>query len=352
MGSVFGSVRATGKPQLRIFGIPVRIEPVFVVIVLLLGLGPGTDATLLAGWTVIVFASVLLHELGHAFAFRAFGARPSIVLYGLGGVTSGRSPERRWQSVVVSLAGPVPPLLLVGLPAYVLADSDWARASDHRYVLLHMAVWVNLWWGLVNLLPLLPLDGGHVAEEFVGPRPARILTIVVAVPIAVYAVREDVPFGAFLAGLCAFQAWKQLRAPQPPPENPWFAGARLAVSGEGGRALPRLVDAALAGPAPPAAVAAVGDAGLAPPLADRILEVPGERPPVAVAEIAGGLLNAGRPGPAALVAGRLARDPRSPALREWAAAAAAAAWRQAGDTERASQWDAVAAELVDPPRST
>jgi Zn-dependent protease len=356
---VFGPVRASGKPQLRLFGVPIRIEPVFFVIIVLLGIGPGTDATLLAGWVAIVFFSVLLHELAHAVAFMAFGSKPSIILYGLGGVTTAEAPARRWQSIVVSLAGPVVPLVLVGLPALVAAESEWARESEHQWVLLHMAVWVNVWWGLVNLLPLVPLDGGHVAEEIVGPKAARVLTIVIAVPIAVYAVRQDVPFGAILAGLCAYQAWGQLRGPQRAagraaehsmsltvaPDRRWADGARLFAAGRADDALAALAAAAHAEPPPPPAVVMIGDSGLAAPLVERLLASPGERPPVAVAEIASGLLSAGRHRAAADVAERLARDPRSPALREWAGSAAALAWEGAGDPERAARWAAWAAEL-------
>ena len=324
---MFGAARPTGRPQLRLFGIPIRIEPVFIIVVVLLGIGPGTDATLLAGWIVIVFASVLLHELGHAAAFVAFGSKPSIILYGLGGVTTARAPTRRWQSVVVSLAGPVLPLVLIGLPAIVLAESDWAAASDNREVLVRMVVWVNVWWGLINLLPLLPLDGGHVFEQFLGPRMARVLTIVVAIPIAIYAFRQQLPFGAVIAAMCGFQAWQQLRAPAAaasgasenarPPER-WVTGAHLASSGQPEAALQTLVEAALAGPPWPPALMVVGDNGLAPALAARLLQLPGERPPVAAAEIASGLLVAGRHEQGILVAEQLAADTRSGPLQEWA----------------------------------
>ena len=323
---MFGNVRPTGAPQLRLFGIPIRIEPVFLLIIVILGIGPGADATLLVGWVVIVFVSILGHELGHAVAFLAFGSKPSIVLYGLGGVTTARTPPRRWQSVVVSLAGPVPPLVLLGLPALILSGSDWAQASDHREVLLRMVVWVNVWWGLVNLLPLLPLDGGHVAEEFVGPRVARILTIVVAVPVAVYAFQQDLIFAAGLALLLGYQAWRELRpaeqrrAEAAAADGAWVAGLRLAAAGNRAEAIPVLVDAARAGPPSPAVVGALAAGALAPEVVEQLLAEPGERPPVAAAEIAGGLLAAGHRDQATRVAALLATDPRSPALQEWAAA--------------------------------
>ena len=74
-----------------------------------------------------------------------------------------------------------------------------------------------------------------------------------------------------------------------------------------------------AGGTPAAArLVAAADAGLAPALAERLLELPGERPPIAVAEIASGLLAAGRQEAGVMVAERLAADTRSAPLQEWA----------------------------------
>src|SRR5919199_1626135 len=74
-------------PSFRVAGIPVRIDLTFLMMAFLLGWGARTGGLLLA-WMVIVTASVLLHELGHAFAFRRFGQEPQILLQGLGGLTS------------------------------------------------------------------------------------------------------------------------------------------------------------------------------------------------------------------------------------------------------------------------
>jgi Zn-dependent protease len=326
---VFGTVHPSGRPQLRLFGIPIRVEPIFLLIVVLLGLGPGFDVTLLIGWVAIVVVSILVHELGHAFAFLAFGSRPSIVLYGLGGVTSGAAPERRWQSVIVSLAGPLLPFVLMGAPAIVLSATDWAEATDHREILLRMVVWVNVWWGLLNLLPLLPLDGGHVAEEFIGARAARVLTIVVAVPLGIYAFSEDLPFAAVLAFLCGYQAWQQLRhardeaAPSrsvDPNADPWTVGVRLIGSGHRDAAVTAFVRAALIGPPPAGVLDVLVAARIVPEVVGLVLAQPGDRPPVAAAEVAGGLLAAGHRTEGTQVAALLAGDPRSPALQEWAAA--------------------------------
>jgi hypothetical protein len=86
--------------QFRVSGIPVRVEPIFIGVMALLGWA--NDHT---GFEILVFmavggGSILLHELGHATAHKSFGAHPSITLTGFGGYTQGppqprgRSPAR------------------------------------------------------------------------------------------------------------------------------------------------------------------------------------------------------------------------------------------------------------------
>ena len=62
-------------PRLQVAGIPVRIEPTFFLVLVLLGLPQPWFHVV--SWVVIATASVLLHELGHAVAFRAYGVKPS-----------------------------------------------------------------------------------------------------------------------------------------------------------------------------------------------------------------------------------------------------------------------------------
>lgn len=148
-------------------------------------------------WVPLVFVSILWHELGHAFAMRQFGYTPSIELYGMGGRTMwgagprNPSPQRR---IVVSLAGPFNGFLLGGVVfgvALLLGDGQhWAV----EYAIT-MALWVNVGWGLVNLVPMLPWDGGHVMEGVFdlltkgkGRRPAAIVTIVIAIGLGLTAL--------------------------------------------------------------------------------------------------------------------------------------------------------------------
>jgi Zn-dependent protease len=195
----------------RIAGIPVRIDPSFLVIVVLLGWGARAGALLVA-WVAVVTASVLLHELGHAVAFRRYGQRPQILLQGMGGLTTGSGeplPPRR--DVVVSLAGPLTGLVLLGLPALLVSRSSTDLSSTWKAVLADV-VFVNLAWSILNLLPVLPLDGGRVSAAVwalatggEGQRQAHLLSAVVAGAGAALAFSRGYLFGAFFAGFfCAY----------------------------------------------------------------------------------------------------------------------------------------------------
>lgn len=148
----------------RLAGIPIRIEPAFVLVLGFLGLaGRGT---LLAAieWILLAGISILLHELGHAAAYRRFGIQPRIRLWSFGGLTYGErvSPAR---SIIVSVAGPVTGLLVGAVVVAVSAvvGSVMPTPSPEFDEVVADLLYINVGWSLFNLLPVLPLDGGNVA---------------------------------------------------------------------------------------------------------------------------------------------------------------------------------------------
>jgi Zn-dependent protease len=386
-----------GRPHFMLFGIPVRVEPGFWVVALLLGYYPGTTVGLLVAWVAIVFVSILLHELGHALAFVAFGDRPAILLHPFGGLTFGRSRRKRWESVAVSLAGPLSALFLLGVPALVLQHSDWALESIDRENLVRLVVWVNVGWSVFNLLPILPLDGGHVAQELTGLRTARVISIVTAVPVALWAFSTRLSFAGIVVLLFGYQNLMALRAKprtapgaggtggtgggpltlhvprpgegrpapasgsrggpaSPPPASlpstdgstspgaprldalpePWRTATAALAEGNTVSGL-RLMEAAfLGGPAPDLVVAQnVADAGVATRLAQRLLSA-GPEGVRAATDLQHHLHYAGRPAAAALVGERIAADGRVD--RATVAFDTATAWSAAGDGDRAVRW--------------
>jgi hypothetical protein len=100
--------------ETRVLGIPFRIELPFILVLGELGYVGGRSAVAAAEWIVLGGLSIAVHELGHAFPFRAFGVAPRIRLHGWGGETHGATltPAR---DVVVSAAGPLTGLAIDGV---------------------------------------------------------------------------------------------------------------------------------------------------------------------------------------------------------------------------------------------
>jgi Zn-dependent protease/predicted transcriptional regulator len=128
------------------------------------------------GFFLLLFASVLLHEFGHALTAARYGIRTrDIVLYPIGGVARlERMPEDPRQELVVALAGPaVNVLIAAALILWLavagalapLADMDWTRGP-----LLERLVVVNIFLVLFNLIPAFPMDGGRVLRAVLAMR--------------------------------------------------------------------------------------------------------------------------------------------------------------------------------------
>lgn len=172
-----------------------------------------------------VFVSVLVHELGHAFTFRAFGRQPSVVLHGLGGVTSAVGPAlSRGKDVLVTIAGSASQIILLGLPAARLRNPLAIRyQSEVIYNALGDLAFVSLAWGFLNLVPVLPLDGGRVLArtlELFSRNSAKIahgISAVVAAGGAAWGFLNNEPFiglmSVMLIGLNARGFREQQEAP-------------------------------------------------------------------------------------------------------------------------------------------
>src|SRR5512147_2767030 len=100
--------------ELKLGSIPLRVQGWFVMMAVMLGGANERDPAKLALWVAIVFVSVVVHELGHAFMGMAFGLVPRIDLHGMGGTTSFQErpggPQQATfgagRRIAISLAGP------------------------------------------------------------------------------------------------------------------------------------------------------------------------------------------------------------------------------------------------------
>jgi stage IV sporulation protein FB len=218
-----------GDLHFRLFGFPVRVHPFFWLVTLILGLGGGDRQVRpleLVIWIAVVFVSILVHELGHAFVQRFFGGHPWITLYGFGGLASCADCDRRpWSQILISLAGPIAGFLLAGIVVAILFASgrltgftlDWMPVMWREFpsFTAEEVVWrllvVNIIWGLVNLLPIYPLDGGQVARQLFLLGRSRNATLyslylsaAVAVVVAGYALMNQEFYVAIMFGLLAY----------------------------------------------------------------------------------------------------------------------------------------------------
>jgi membrane-associated protease RseP (regulator of RpoE activity) len=174
-----------------------RVHPLFWVSCALLGVRyyhdpEGVGVGMFIFWMAAAFMCLLLHELGHVAAARLFGGRPRVFLGGLGGRTLGAEWLSRWRRVVVLLAGPLVTFLIVGVlfaftamtfPAWI-KERGWGDAVANGWYVL---TWCNFCWGVLNLLPLWPLDGGQIAcatAEGLAGRRGVSLALLVSVAVA------------------------------------------------------------------------------------------------------------------------------------------------------------------------
>jgi Zn-dependent protease len=171
-------------PRFRVAGIPVRVHLLFLLVAVASGWSRLRMPEALLSWVAVVFVSVLAHELGHALAYRRLGWRPSIELYLMGGLTtaSGGGRLRPAQEAWVSFAGPLTGFAIGGLVFALQKLTPLREAGGLARIVVSDVLWVNVGWGLVNLLPMSPLDGGHIMEAGVrawkGERGERLVHLI------------------------------------------------------------------------------------------------------------------------------------------------------------------------------
>jgi stage IV sporulation protein FB len=231
--------------RFNLFGVPVEIQPWFWLTAAFLsgGLDQGVTPETLKFALLFIFAatiSILVHEFGHALVGRRLGGGYArIVLWAFGGLAYNEGGRfTRTQHLWRIAAGPGAgfALLLLIILALMVAFSprdaiamggatifylrpeglspDTASFFIGRmplYALIGDFLWINFWWGILNLLPVLPLDGGRIAELYVKPRK-RVYQIAVATAgiMAAWAVFRRDWFMALFFGFLAYQNYKEI----------------------------------------------------------------------------------------------------------------------------------------------
>jgi Zn-dependent protease len=210
-----------------LFRTRVRINPGFWMMSLFLGWGYFGHSNLgmaaFGLWVLAVGVSILLHEFGHIFAGWAFGQKGEILLHSMGGLAiySGESLAR-WQRIIISLAGPAIQLVLYAALYY---GFGWPTRVDagrfHWPFFLARMLEINLYWPILNLLPIWPLDGGQVVRQL-------------CLYVTKYGTTVSLWLSLLTAGFLAYNALvgmgREAQLPDPAPWIPWPSVADLLRS--------------------------------------------------------------------------------------------------------------------------
>ena len=168
-----GSGTAGTLKGFNLFGVPVRLHFTFILLVIFLvvtDLGSGHTSSSYALFLIGLFASVLLHEMGHAFVGRRFGVRTTeIIMFPIGGLSRMERMLRPSEELAIAVAGPLVNILLsAGIFVYMfymhlavpIKVSDLIQPTDANA--LARLAYGNLVLAGFNLLPAFPMDGGRI----------------------------------------------------------------------------------------------------------------------------------------------------------------------------------------------
>jgi Zn-dependent protease len=162
------------------------------------------------------FISILVHELGHALTAKYFGKRVEIVLQAFGGYAaySGGGSLSKLQTLAITAAGPAIQILL-GVAVMIPTESfdGLSEQGEKFFTILYM---ISFLWAILNLLPVLPLDGGRLMETILGPHRIRLtlkISIVVAIVVAILGLKftGSILLPMFM-GLMAYESYKSLKS--------------------------------------------------------------------------------------------------------------------------------------------
>lgn len=208
--------------MIRIGGrIPITIHPLFWVIAGLIGWINSQSLIGTIIWIGIIIVSVFIHEMGHALTALVFGKNPRIDFVAMGGVTTYKIGGLSYlKQFIIVLNGPLFGLLLFA--AAWAAAKTTVSGPPIIYGIFYIMQVVNLFWTIVNLLPVPPLDGGQLLrialEAFLGVKGLRI-SFLVGMIISIGLSFFFFAVGAFLIGalffLFAFQSydtWKKSKS--------------------------------------------------------------------------------------------------------------------------------------------
>jgi len=201
----------------KLFDIPVRVQPWFWITLALIGGAIRAD-TKEAVFAILLFmiagfVSILVHEMGHALTAKYYGKKVHIVLQAFGGYAaySGGAPLSRSQSFLITAAGPAIQILL-GIVVWVVAGR-FEQINPQAAHFLGVLIWISFVWAILNLLPVLPLDGGRLLETMLGPQRIQLtLKICISVAATIAILSLLLKIGIILPVFMGFMAYENYKA--------------------------------------------------------------------------------------------------------------------------------------------
>ena len=184
--------------QFKLFNIPVTVHGWFFLLTAFLG--GALNAHSSADWHRVLifmaaaFISILTHEFGHALTGLHYGAPSTrISLHGMGGAASfpGSNFSRKHR-ILMTAAGPGASIALagffIGLRIFAFdSNSDPSTLPPLVGEIISTLIFINLFWSFINLCPILPLDGGQILLDVLGPSRIKLTCIVSFITLAILA---------------------------------------------------------------------------------------------------------------------------------------------------------------------
>lgn len=205
--------------RFRFLNIPVQIDPTFWIFLLLFtGLYQGFSMENII-LSAVLFLSLLTHEYGHALAALYFNASPEITFQAFGGSAkySDRNLSKK-QIFLITLSGPLLESVLIIIPFFLLQSP--LITNYYLTYALYACMKINIIWSLFNLIPITPLDGGHLLSFILeslfkkqGKKIAYYIGLLAASIIVPLLAFKGLYFFSILLTLFAWQFYRQNKAP-------------------------------------------------------------------------------------------------------------------------------------------
>ncbi|MBX9602711.1 MAG: site-2 protease family protein [Bryobacteraceae bacterium] len=159
---------------IRLFGVPVRLHFTFILLaifLLMFGLSNEQSNLMFAFYVFGLFASVLLHELGHALVARRYGiGTTEIVMFPIGGVARLERNPKPAEEFWIAIAGPLVNVVIFAVIFGYLQSrhlmvpvQELVRPTDAN-LLARIGIG-NLILAAFNLIPAFPMDGGRILRS-------------------------------------------------------------------------------------------------------------------------------------------------------------------------------------------